>query len=363
MDSHLLITSNAELEAFFEHWPQHGVVAFDSEFLRVKTYFPEPCLMQIAVDDRIALVDVIAIDEMTPLLDRLLDEEAELIMHSAYQDLELIAGLTSKRSAKLFDTQLAYAFLGHDPQISYANLVSAILNIDLPKSQARTNWKKRPLSDVQLRYAGNDVRYLRAIHEQLQTELAQRGIEHWFREDCERLAQTDFEPDVLQLLLRLSGRNALDDAAAGKAAALVQWREATAREKNRPRRWILADEAIVWLARHGDAFKDNTIEPPDEGWARPIETHRTQLILALHASEAFQQQAASVLQRSRLEHHQKLIKSMQQKVRAVAKSNGLEPALIASRRELGEFVMDPDKSTLASGWRHELIGQQLRAMI
>src|SRR5690348_6869049 len=162
-------------------------VGLDTEFMRRDTYYPKLALVQAAHHDDRWLLDPLAYDAGADV--RALVASRCCVMHSAGEDLQALAPLLGDTSLRLFDTQIAAALCGMGPGLSYQKLVAALLGIDIPKDETRSDWLQRPLSASQLDYAAQDVAHLEALHEKLSAELQRRGRDAWHAEDCARLAQ------------------------------------------------------------------------------------------------------------------------------------------------------------------------------
>src|SRR5437870_365195 len=68
---------------------------------------------------------------------------------------------------RVFDTQIAAALLGLGDQIGYADLLARILGVRISKAKTRTDWGQRPLTQGQIAYALDDVRYLHTLRARL----------------------------------------------------------------------------------------------------------------------------------------------------------------------------------------------------
>src|SRR5205085_6800723 len=141
------------------------------EFMREKTYYPQLCLIQVSDGTTTACIDPLALPDLGPLLALLDDPGVLKVFHAASQDLELFYHLTGRVPSPVFDTQLAAALTGHGDQIGYANLVKAVLGVELDKAHTRADWSRRPLSEAELAYAADDVIYLCGVYEKLADEL------------------------------------------------------------------------------------------------------------------------------------------------------------------------------------------------
>jgi len=166
---------------------QTRVAAVDTEFVREKTYYPQLCLIQVGTGDQVACIDCLASLDLTPLYARLFDPSFTWVLHSARQDLEVVFQLAGRMPPRLIDTQVAAALTGYPPQVGLEGLLKRTLGVELGESFARTDWSRRPLPEAPLRYALDDVRYLLAAWERLDTELGRLGRREWAHEDCERM--------------------------------------------------------------------------------------------------------------------------------------------------------------------------------
>ena len=239
------VDSDAGLKKLIDRWD--SAVAFDSEFVRSTTFYPAPGLYQVATADDISLIDPLSVEDFQPLRQGLLDDQRWVVMHSASEDLELLHHQFHLRPARLFDTQVAHAFVSDRLSISYADLVEHYLGVTLSKGETRSDWLQRPLTDSQLRYAALDVEYLLPIFEQLTERLDQLGRLQWVLEDQSRLGYVDVDPD--ELYLNVKGIHKLDDSSRSRLRTLCAWRDIRARADNVPRSRVIWDETVMALAR------------------------------------------------------------------------------------------------------------------
>ena len=219
-------------------------IVLDTEFLREKTYYPKLCLLQVATPDSVACIDPLALDELTPLLEILFDEGITKVMHSGRQDMEIFYHLAGKLPSPVFDTQIAALMLGYPEQVGYASLVKGELGIELDKLHTRADWTQRPLSDDQIQYAADDVIYLVEIYQRLSEKLATLGRRDWLLEDFQRLTDADlYDNPPADAWQKVKGGNRLRGDSLSIMQALAGWREQVAQQKNRPKGWILRDDA------------------------------------------------------------------------------------------------------------------------
>ena len=223
-------------------------VAVDTEFERHSTYYPELCLVQLATEGSIALLDPIKCEDITPLAEFLNSKERIKVLHAARQDLEVLNLNGVNLGDTFLDTQIAAALVGEDEQIGYGELVKKLVKVDLNKNQQRANWKKRPLPKIQLDYAISDVLYLLPVFFALKKELTRLGRLGWLEEECAKLSKMVSNINPCDAWKRLKNITNLDDDSKRRAIALANWREDEARRINIPRNWVLRDSEIKRIA-------------------------------------------------------------------------------------------------------------------
>ena len=225
-------------------------LAVDTEFERVNTYYPELCLLQMAGNGMTVVIDPLAIANLEPLYAVLYAPSILKVFHAARQDLEIFFHSKGVVPVPLFDTQIAAAALGHDKHIGYANLIREILGVELAKTQTRTNWKRRPLSRSQIKYAADDVIYLAQAYEVLLAKLTTSGQLSSLDEEFNALTRPEvYLPAPENMWLKIRAARNLEGNALAVFQKLAAWREVTARAENLPRGWVLHDNTLVEMAR------------------------------------------------------------------------------------------------------------------
>ena len=133
-------------------------------------------MLQISDGKHIWLIDVQSAGLPAEFGAFLQDVRRLKLFHAAGQDIEILTRLFGRAPAPWFDTQIAAGFVGFAYPLSLAKLVLEIVGVKLSKGLTFTHWDQRPLSDQQMRYASDDVRFLLAIQEGLSKRLAIRGV-------------------------------------------------------------------------------------------------------------------------------------------------------------------------------------------
>lgn len=356
------IRDPAALEERIAAWPADAPLALDTEFVRERTYYPRLCLVQAAQGGDILLVDAIAIPDGGAIARELASAGHRKLVHAARQDIEALLPLTGSPLAPVFDTQQAAALLGFPAQVGYAELVRQLLGVELAKGHARTDWARRPLSREQLSYAADDVRYLPVLAAELEARLAAAGRLGWLDEESATLRDVALyrvDPDAAWR--RLKGLERLEPAALPAARALAAWRERRAMTRDLPRGWVLPDAVILALAtqrpRTREALQRIDAVPP--GAVARAADELLAAIATPDTGDLVRDEAAGRPGPEQL----RLQKLLQKRLAEIATELGVQPEVLATRRELAALARhDLDVPSLR-GWRRSAVGERLLAVM
>lgn len=360
-----LIESSSGLAEACRELAGHDWVAVDTEFERTCTYYPELCLTQLAAGHKVFLVDPLKLQTMDPLEELLFNPRVTKVFHAARQDLEIFHNLYGKAPAPIFDTQIAGQLLGLEAQSSYAGMVKRLLDIDLEKAHTRTDWKRRPLSPGQLRYAAEDVYYLARIYETVRQSLTEAGLLAWLADDFTALldpALYDTDPYACWKRLRPAKRLAPDDLALLRQ--LAAWREITARAENLPRNWVLSDAVMLSLLKLRPRSPEELSTVPGLN-ARFVAKHGQTLVTTMNEPPpAIVVEPEWLEQRTSLTAAQRqLVDRMCDLVKRKERLYNLSENIIISRKGLETLVRTGTHAQLLHGWRHHLAGRELLGLL
>jgi len=280
-----MITTQTELQELIERARRTDAVALDTEFVWERTYYPRLGLIQLALSDEDCfLIDPIALHDLSSLGELLADPQVVKIFHDAPQDLAILSRATGAIPKNIFDTRLAAGFTGLTATLSLCNLVKILLDIDLKKTETRTNWLNRPLAPEQVDYALDDVRYLRAVRILLLSSIIGPEIKTWLQEELQLLdnpaTYTGNKDNERYLKIKDSGN--LSAIGLMILRELATWREKEARSSNRPRGHIVPDTVLLGIARKQ---LQNT------------EDIRTETAISARAAERYGDKIAAAVQR------------------------------------------------------------------
>jgi ribonuclease D len=249
-----VISQPEALSACCEHLAGARRFGFDTEFVGEETYHPRLCLIQVATEERLYLIDPLTVGPLDAFWSLVVDPTNLVVVHAGREEIRLCQLWSGKLPGNLFDLQIAAGIVGHTYPLSHGALVAQLLNVQLAKGETLTEWRTRPLTAAQVRYAFDDVRYLLPLWQVLRARLESLDRADWAREEFQRMAgaATTDEP-VVARWRKLRGLGTLDRRRLALARDLFQWREQMAARTNRPARTIIRDDLIVEIARRNPA--------------------------------------------------------------------------------------------------------------
>lgn len=361
----MYVSTQEELSALIDMMRGASVLAVDTEFHREKTYYPKFCLLQLATDEVSAIVDPLALSDLSPLRELLEDPSTCKVFHAGRQDIGLLIREVGCSPYPVFDTQIAAGVLGHPQQMGYGALVKAFMNISLDKADSFTDWTMRPLSATQVEYAIGDVLYLPAIYRKMTGQLEELGRSSWLTSEFEDLRDpANYEVDVEESWRKVKRISSLTRKQLAVVMTIATWREQSAQQRDVPRKWILTDEVIVELARKQPR---NTSELFQVRGLRDRLTQRS-------AKEILDRIAAVIASDPetwpKLDRHvpqkkvdDSVIELLESLLRLRARENDVTPKFIATRDDLENLASGNRDIDLVRGWRRDLVGDDLVALL
>jgi ribonuclease D len=358
--SHTPLSDSNAIAAFAERLAHADCIALDTEFLRERTYRPQLCLLQLAGNGEAALIDPLANAELAPIAKLLSQGAAPKIMHAARQDLEVLWPVCGAVQP-VFDTQVAAALLGMPAQIGYSDLVRRLLGIELTKTETRTDWSKRPLSDAQLSYALDDVAHLPVLREMLMQRLGDLGRLDWLNDEMLCMVRPEsWLIDPEKAVERLRWVSELDPDRARLAQGLAAWRERRASEKDKPRGWILDDSALRAMVQNPprDIPALQTIPDLTSGFIE----RSGNAILGIVEAAKLSAVLPPLVQRPRPDAtHLARVKQLSAILQKKAAELAIAAEILATRRELESIARGETSADVLSGWRRDVVGAALLA--
>lgn len=355
------------MKAAADDWKQSDVLAFDTEFVRERTFFPRLGLIQVCDGRAAFLIDPLSIEDLSPLGDILRAPGILKVLHSASEDVEVFWRALGVVPSPLLDTQIAAGLAGLAPSLGYQKLTLAVLGIEICKGETRTNWLARPLSPEQLAYAVEDVTCLLSAYRVLRQRLEELGRFEWALEDSMEVVDTErFEERPLEAYRRLRAAGRLTPPQLGVLRALAAWRDTEARRRDIPRSFVVKDDALVALAQRQpkDAEELARVKDLDPRQAKRDGDSFLELIRAALQQPAADLPAAPTAALS-TPAGRDLERRLRETARKRAEELGMAPEVLVTRRPIEALVRStlldrrPQLPEELAGWRLPVIGQAL----
>ena len=251
--SHDLIATDGEFLSYCQSLAGVESIAFDTEFVSEHTYRPQLCLLQVAAAGRLVAIDTLAVSDLRPFWDLIVEEGREIIVHAGREEMGFCLEATGRQPQRLIDVQIAAGLIGLEYPAGYGSLIYKLLGVSAAKGETRTDWRRRPLSERQIKYALDDVRHLHPLRDKIASRLEQLGRFDWLSEEM-----TSWQAELTDAFSRERWRKVTGSSSlSGRSLAIVRelwrWRDSDARRRDCPPRKILRDDLIVELAKRRSA--------------------------------------------------------------------------------------------------------------
>ena len=367
----MYITSSDQLKTFCESLQSSDVLAVDTEFVRERTYFHRIGLIQVGGKAGFAAIDPIILNDLTPLLEILKDPKKIKVFHAARQDLEILVRLCGQVIPPVFDTQVAAALVGWGSQISFAKLIQKALGKHIHKSETYTDWCRRPLSENQIKYAIDDVRYLLPAYEKLLERLVQLKRADWVAGEVNNWEDpaTFALPDPQTRFLKIKSLRSLSRRNLAVLRELAAWREKVAITRDCLAKSIVRDETLLEIARK-----------------MPKEIKELSTLRGFHHKEAGKSGAAILkavkkgnevpeadLPKLPEADGYSTTRGIEELLSAFVQIRSeelkIEPSVLADRKRIRSFAthfgqkFNMDENFLLQGWRKECIGEPMLKLL
>lgn len=364
------VDSAARLAAICEHLSSVERFGLDTEFVGERTYVPLLELIQVATPTQVALIDCQAVRDLGPFFEVVCNPAIEKVLHAGQQDLEIFFTLCGKVPTPVFDVQVAAAMAGLGAQCGYAQVADRLLGVTIDKTETLTDWSHRPLTQAQLEYAGDDVRYLLPVYEELKRRLTQLGRWKWLQEEFRSLEQSIRSEPVVpeRAYLRVRGRGSLRGRGLVVLRELAAWREDTARQRDKPRGSIIRDEALVEIARKAPT-NVSVLRSLRGVRSRELDRHADEVVARVtHALSLPKDQWPEPPPSPGPAPSTGVVELLQAVVRARADDAHIAPSLLATHADLQELTQrhitgGAKDLPIMQGWRRRMAGNDLSALL
>jgi ribonuclease D len=243
-----MISTPAELEELALRLRQEPIIACDLEADSLHHYREKVCLIQFSTPEFSALVDPLAIADLSALAPVLADPAIRKIFHGADYDIRSLHRDFGIEVQNLFDTMIACQFLG-EKEVGLAAALKKRFGVELDKQFQKADWSRRPLSPEMLAYAIEDTSLLIRFYGQLEEELREKGRLAWVEEECEVLQGVRATTrEEAPLFIRFKGAAKMEPRALAVLEELLRFRDEHASRMDRPPFKVLGNEALTELA-------------------------------------------------------------------------------------------------------------------
>ena len=246
------VTDPAQLDVCLAHLAQMPLVGFDTEFVGEDAYRPELCLVQVSTAEQLFVIDPYECGPLDGFWELLLDPSRTVIVHAGREDVRMCYFQAGTAPPNVFDVQIAAGLVGMTYPIGYAGLVHDLLHQRMTKGETLTDWRQRPLTPAQIRYAYDDVRYLLPAHRKLTERLKRHKRLDWATEEFATAVKRAVADDVtIERWRKIKGIGALNRRELAVARELYGWRDKFAERLNRPPRFLRRDDLLIEIAKRG----------------------------------------------------------------------------------------------------------------
>lgn len=355
------ITTQRGLDEALRH--VEDVIAFDSEFIRRRTFYPIPALFQLATREQSFAIDALARLNWDRLASLLADPQITKVMHACGQDLEVVKLHMGVDMQGIYDTQLAYAFAAGKAQVGYASVVNETLGESVAKDVQTSQWLRRPLSAKQVRYALDDVGFLLPIWDRLQDRLKQLNRLTWFEEECGAYVASLKPISPNDYYRRIAGSKSLSPAHRDKLCALVAWRENDIRARDVPRSYSVSDKCLMQIAQL-DWFTERRVR---EILGNDFDREKIRQLKRVYISAQSTQDRKTEFNGSQLtspvsESFTKVAKTLQSVVKKRSKELQIESPILGSARDIESwaesYVQTGELPAAMGKWRLDLLARR-----
>jgi ribonuclease D len=363
---HQHITTASELQRFCRELADAPSIAFDTEFVSEHSFRPELCLIQVAAADRLAVVDPQAVGDVRPFWELVAAPGHQTIVHAGREELLFCLAAVGRPPEQLFDVQIAAGLVGYEYPAGYGSLLSKLIGKRLHKGETRTDWRRRPLSEAQIEYALDDVRYLGQMADKLGARLVELGRSEWMASEMSTW-QTDVEATRSgDRWWKVSGAAGLSRRGLAIVRELWKWREAEAERRNCPARRVLRDDLIVELAkrRSTDPAHIRTLRGMERG---DLQRCLPQLAAAVKRALALpDDQCPQPPPREAPSNLTVLGQFLTSALASICRSAELAPSMVGTAGDVRELVAyrlglqangQTEPPLLGRGWRAEVVGR------
>lgn len=366
----MIVTDDA-LRALCEAARRVSAIALDTEFVRTRTYYPQLGLIQLYDGEQLALIDPLPITDWSPFIALLTDTAVTKFLHAGSEDLEVFISRFGVMPEPMIDTQILASFTGQALSCGFARMVEEWTGVQLDKSESRTDWLARPLTERQCEYAAADVWYLLPIAHKLVEKTEQAGWLPAALDECRLMVQRRCDVlDPEEAWRDIGNAWQLRTRQLACLRLLAAWRLRHARERDMAVNFVVREEHLWQVARYMPSSLGELSSLGLSG--SEIRYHGKTLIDLVARAQALPEEAlpSPLANLVDMPGYRAVFKAIKTLVQAVSETKGVSAELLASRRQINQLLnwhwklkAQQTLPELISGWRGELLAAQLKEIL
>lgn len=246
----LLVTNAETFDDMYAQLRAEPRIAIDTEADSLYSYYEKVCLIQFSIPAQDFILDTLTYKEIEPLGALFADPEVELVFHAAEYDILSLKRDYAFSFENIFDTMVAARILGWK-HVGLGNILEEQFGVKVDKRFQRADWGKRPLAPELIDYARDDTHYLLRLYDVQVEHLKKIGRLDEARAEFDKLTRVAwteraFDPNRYWTL---DGARDLDPVSLGALRELYALRETIASKEDRPPFKVIANAALVRVAR------------------------------------------------------------------------------------------------------------------
>jgi ribonuclease D len=368
---YLQITRDDQLVALCRELASAAWIGFDTEFVSEDTYRPQLCLLQVAAPGCLAVIDTIAVKDVRPFWEVIATGDHQTIVHAGREEFLFCLNSVGQRPKRMVDVQIAAGLVGTEFPSGYGSLLQRLLEVKPNKGETRTDWRRRPLTEQQLNYALDDVRYLYPLWEKLSGRLEKHQRTAWLDAEMQTFQDELDASRTREKFWRVSGISGLSGRALAIVREVSRWREGEAERRNQPLRRVLRDDLVVELAKRRSA--DPKQIRAVRGMERPdLQPHYGKLAACVEKGLAIPDSECPQLSHRDWPNQITLLgQVLASALVSICHAARVAPALVGTASDVRDLVahslgMNNAGSTppvLGTGWRAEIVGSKIEDLL
>lgn len=254
-----LIDTQKKAQRAIDDFENSSILSIDTEYDSFRYFHEKLCLVQIKAAAATYIVDPLDKIDLSFLGKYFADRKIVKVLHAADNDVRLLKRDYDFVFENIFDTHRAAYLLGFQ-QLSLEKMINQFLGQDLKKSKKmqRSRWDNRPLTDEQLQYAVEDVKYLPDLYAAQLAELHNKGLEEIAKTAFAKIAASLWQEKTLDRRghTKIDGYHFLNQQQKEMLKKLFLWRFRQAKIENRAIFMFMPDKTLTDIIQNRENWQE-----------------------------------------------------------------------------------------------------------